>query len=473
METPKKDIQGISLSELNQRVKQSLKSNFSEVFWLVAEISELKVNAAGHCYLELIEKDRLSDKIIAKARGNIWAFTFRLLKPYFETTARTSLTAGLKVFIAVQVEFHEVYGYSLNITDIDPTYTLGDMARQRAETIERLKAEGVYGMNRSLELPLVPQQIAVISSATAAGYGDFRKHMLHNEQGLRFSLELFPSFMQGDEAVDSIISSLERIYACNRQFDAVIIIRGGGSQSDLSCFDNYWLASHVAQFPLPVLTGIGHEQDESVVDLVAHRSFKTPTAVADFLIARARDVYDYFIELESQFASGLNQVLSDKKSELQQLAANLTPVTREALQKRDREILSVGMNLRNAWFRVYSGKNNYLGRLEAKSSKVYTQLLHDATRAGDMLQRRLSIACRNFAKQQQQSLEKNKKLLDSLDPVHVLKRGFSITFRDGRLLRDPHAVSEGDLIETHLSTGKIRSRVTYNSGKEEDSRREK
>jgi exodeoxyribonuclease VII large subunit len=228
----------------------------------VAEISELNMNRSGHCYLELIEKDSLSDKIIAKSRATIWAFTFRTLKAYFETTTGETLRGGLKVLLKASIEFHEVFGFSLNIQDIDPQYTLGDLARKKAQIIQQLTSEGVLDMNKGLPFPLVPQRIAVISSETAAGYGDFLNQLETNSFGYCFFTELFPAIMQGDKASESIILALEHVYSHIDEFDLVAIMRGGGSKSDLNCFDDYELAYFITQFPLPILTGIGHERDD-------------------------------------------------------------------------------------------------------------------------------------------------------------------------------------------------------------------
>jgi len=258
----------LSLSELNSLVKEALQLAFPEQLWVVAEIGELKVNRTGHCYIELVEKDNITNEISARARATIWSWQFRFIQPYFETTTGQALTAGLKVLISVSVEFHEVFGYSLNIKDIDPNYTLGDMARRRAEIIRKLEDEGIIDMNKEIPLPEIPSRIAIISSPTAAGYEDFMNQLANNEAGYKFYTRLFPSTMQGTDAPKSIIAALNSIFEIETMFDVVVIIRGGGSQMDLNCFDDYDLAVNISQFPLPVLTGIGHEKDESIADLV-------------------------------------------------------------------------------------------------------------------------------------------------------------------------------------------------------------
>ena len=290
----------LTLFELNGLIKGSIKQAFPDAFWMVAEISELKVNSNGHCYLELVEKDTESETMKARARATIWSSVFRMIRPYFETTVRTALSPGLKIMVKASVEFHELYGLSLNITDIEPAYTLGEMAKQKQDVIDRLIREGVFDLNKQQELPRLPRKIAVISSRTAAGYGDFHDQLLHNPYGYKFYVRLFPAIMQGEEAEESIVTAMEKVFRYEDFFDALVIIRGGGSQSDLSCFNGYWLASNIAQFSLPVLTGIGHEQDETVADMVAHTRLKTPTAVAEFLLAKFQEEDSFLFELSGR-----------------------------------------------------------------------------------------------------------------------------------------------------------------------------
>ena len=285
METNGDDKTIFTLSELTGAVRDTLEATFPETYWVRAETSDVRVNAAsGHCYLEFIEKNPKTNQLVAKARGSIWAKVFRMLKPYFEMETGQTFTSGLKVLVKVTIEFHELYGFSLNVVDIDPTYTIGDMARKRQEIIRQLQADGVFTLNKELTFPDFPTRIAVITSPTAAGYEDFLNQLLHNQAGYPFYPKLFPALMQGEKTEESVIAALERIDACREYFDVVVIIRGGGATSDLNSFDSYLLAAHCAQFPLPIITGIGHERDDTIVDLVAHTRLKTPTAVAAFLI---------------------------------------------------------------------------------------------------------------------------------------------------------------------------------------------
>ncbi len=276
----------IGLLALQEQVKRHLEDHFFESVWLQAEISELKQNPSGHCYLTLVEKDPGSNALLARASAVVWASTWRMVKPYFEAQTGRSLAPGLSVLVRVQVSYSVLYGLSLVIYDIDPSFTVGELELARQRTIARLEAEGMFDMNAQLSLPLLPRRLAVVSSPTAAGWRDFRRQLEGNEYGFRFWLQLFPAVMQGDAAPESIIGALDQIAAEADSFDAVLILRGGGGAMDLVCFDDYELAVNVAQFPLPVLTGIGHDHDFHIVDMVAHTHVKTPTALADWLLDR-------------------------------------------------------------------------------------------------------------------------------------------------------------------------------------------
>ncbi|MBN2636426.1 MAG: exodeoxyribonuclease VII large subunit, partial [Prolixibacteraceae bacterium] len=330
----------LTLSELNGQIKDAITGAFPSTVWVVAEISEIKENRSGHCYLELIEKE--GNDIIARARAMIWSYTYRMIKPYFETTTGQFFTQGIKIMVQVLVEFHPSFGLSLNIKDIDPVYTVGDMALQRKEIISRLQNEGVFNMNRELQLPLVPQKIAVISSATAAGYQDFMNQLETNEFGFRFYVKLFQAVMQGVEAVPSIIRALEKIYNYDDFFDAVVIIRGGGATADLSSFDNYDLAFHITQFPLPVITGIGHEKDDTIIDLVAHTRMKTPTAVAEFLINGVERFYEKLLQLESEVVSLAREQIESKQDHLEDLANELQQQVLSFIHDKDRQLIKTG-----------------------------------------------------------------------------------------------------------------------------------
>ena len=309
-------------------------------YWVAAEISELKVNYSGHCYLELVEKGGANHIPKAKANAVIWRNTYAMLEPYFRQLTGQVLAAGLQVLVKVVVSYHELYGLSLQITDIDPAYTLGDMERQRQETVARLQADGVFEMNRELELPVVIQRLAVVSSRNAAGYQDFCNEL--SDSPYRFEVTLFDAFMQGAGAEDSIIEALGAVADRADDFDAVVVIRGGGSQSDLGCFDSYRLCSHIAQFPLPVIAGIGHDKDQSVADLVAAVSVKTPTAVAVYLKEEA-GAFDGWLEERLDELSGAALTLLDNSTELLQTQRQQLAWLGDRVAARDpRRMLEMG-----------------------------------------------------------------------------------------------------------------------------------
>lgn len=318
----------ISLLQLLETVRDSLQESFYECVWVRAEISELKQNRSGHCYLTLVEKDRDSDLLLAKVPAIVWAATYRTLKPYFFSATGSDLAVGMNVLVKVQVQYSEMYGLSLIIYDIDPSFTVGGLELARKKTIERLKADGMFDMNSTLELPVLPRRLAVITSETAAGYRDFMRQLHENEYGFSFSTELFPAVMQGTDAPASIIGALDAVLERAGDFDAVLVLRGGGGAMDLVCFDDYDLAANVAQFPLPVLTGIGHDHDYHVIDMVANISVKTPTALADFIV----DMFAQEGYRVDSIAQRLHLALKGKFSREEALVDNRVTAMRQAVQ---------------------------------------------------------------------------------------------------------------------------------------------
>lgn len=336
----------LSLSQLCAGISDSISADFSETVWVRAEISELGIRN-GHCYMELIEKDEFSNRIVAKMRAVCWANIFAMLKPYFEQETGQALHAGLQVLVSVLVEFHPAYGLQLNINDINPTYTIGDMARRRLEVIAQLQADGVMDMNKQLPFPTLPQRLAVISSETAAGYGDFCHQLQQNPYGFAFRTELFAAIMQGENAEASIIHALEQIFSRTEDFDAVVIIRGGGATTDLSCFDRYELALNCAQFPLPVVTGIGHLRDVSVLDMVAHTSLKTPTATAEFFINCMIRQADTIAQLKQRLLQTIGNLSDRQQRHIDMLAMRFTAANERwlARQRNKLELLQKTIEL--------------------------------------------------------------------------------------------------------------------------------
>lgn len=328
----------LTLLDLQEKIKRGIEGAVPGAVWVTAEIGELNNHYSGHCYLDLIDYKEGGRGVAAKARGVIWSNVWRMLKPYFETTSGVRLEKGLHVLLKAQVSFSPVYGLSLNILDIDPSFTVGELELRRQKTIERLKGDGCMEMNPSLQLPALPRRIAVVSAETAAGYRDFMKQLHQNENGFRFCTELFAAQMQGDDAPQSIVSALERIAERSDEFDVAIIIRGGGAAMDLVCYDDYNLALNIAQFPLPVITGIGHDHDFHIADMVAHTWLKTPTAVADFFVGLFVEQEQYIMYLFQRISLTLTQKISAERQKLALLhnsmvqgAANLVSNGRRSL----------------------------------------------------------------------------------------------------------------------------------------------
>lgn len=451
--------QNISLSELNQRIKGIIQDNFFENVWIVAEIGEIKFNRNGHAYLELIEKDADSDKIIAKASANIWSYTLRMLKPYFETTTKQELEAGLKIMVAVSIEFHELYGFSLNIRDIDPTYTLGDIERRRLEVIRRLEEDGILEMNKGLEISLGSQKIAIISSNTAAGYEDFMKQLENNPYGYHFYTKLFPAMMQGEKTETTIIQALEHIYEYEDFFDLVVIIRGGGSRSDLMSFDNYNLAYYITQFPIPVIAGIGHDKDVSIVDLVCHTSLKTPTAVAEFLISELAD----FEQTLNDYLDGLNSYTEERlhteNERIKSLSERLVPVIQERLNRENKRLelagQKIGLLSRSMVNECHQSLEHWQNEVVNKSHSNIKMKKKDLNR---MIEK-LSYRVKQNISAQAKKLEYSESSINHFNPENVLKKGYSITKLNGKVLTESTKATENDEIETILHRGTLKSKV--------------
>lgn len=410
-------MEALSLYELNALVRRALEQCLPGECWVQAELSDVRTNSTGHCYLEFVQKDPRSNSLIAKARGVVWANVFRLLRPYFEEATGQAFVSGIKVLVQVSVSFHELYGYSLTVQDIDPTYTLGDMARRRKEILKQLEEEGVLTLNKELDTPRLPQRIAVISSPTAAGYGDFCHQLENNPRGFYFYTELFPALMQGDRVEESVLSALDRVNARLTEFDAVVIIRGGGATSDLSGFDTYLLAAACAQFSLPIITGIGHERDDTVLDSVAHTRVKTPTAAAEFLITCMDDAADELETLAARLHSGVRQLLQSEQQKLSACKNRIPSAAYRRLSQGRLALLTARKDIAQA---VTASLSRHRHRLE-------------------LLQQRLTDA----------------------SPEKLLARGYSITLKDGKVVKDAAELRGNDKITTRFFTGEVTSIVTH------------
>jgi exodeoxyribonuclease VII large subunit len=449
----------ISLQELNLIIKKGVRELFPNSFWIIAEISELNVNQSGHCYLELIEKAAETEQITAKAKATIWSYTFRMLKPYFESTTHQRFTNGIKVMLSVSIDFHELYGFSLNVKDIEPNYTLGDLSRKKQQIIQQLQDEGVFHLNKELEFPIVPQKIAVISSETAAGYGDFIKQLTQNRFHYKYYIKLFNAYMQGDEAEKSITSALDQIFEFPEPFDVVVIIRGGGSQSDLNCFNSYWLCYHITQFPIPVITGIGHDRDQTIADMVAHTSVKTPTAVAEFIIENTTTFESHLLELQQNISDIVNDKLELLHDQLNDISTNLTSFVKLTLVSKKSALEKYNAILSNQLKSKFRVQKNKLQNLQERFiPSVYRslnaqnkQLVYWQTGIKNRLKSSMSSECRkleNFTTRSQ-----------LLNPVNILKKGYTLTYKDGLLIKSSSQLKPGDTLTSKWIDGTAQSSV--------------
>ena len=408
-------MEAISLYELNRCIRQSLHEALPEAYWVQAELSEVREAYNGHCYIELVQKAEKGNTLLAKARGTIWVNIYKILKPYFERETGQRFAAGIKVLLQVTVDYHELYGLSLTVQDIDPTYTLGDMARRRREILQQLETEGVLDLNKELSMPLLPQRVAVISAAGAAGYGDFCDQLMSNPYGFVFYPQLFPAVMQGDRVEDTVIAALDRIAADRDGWDVVVIIRGGGATSDLSGFDTYALAVNCAQFPLPVITGIGHERDDTVLDMVAHTRVKTPTAAAEYLIA----------------------CLVDAATALEELVHGLTAGVTGQMHKEEKRL------------------NRLVERLPSLLTLVNTRQQH---RMGRLDSRLRTAVCKNLM-EHVHKLELLEKVVEGASPARVLERGYTITRCNGKVVYGAASLAQGAVLTTEFADGEVHSKV--------------
>jgi exodeoxyribonuclease VII large subunit len=404
----------LTLLELNGLVRNAIEMSLPDEYWVEAELSECREHG-GHCYMELIEKDDSTNTPVARASAKCWRQTWQMLRPHFERATGQPLRAGMKVLLHVYAQYHEAYGFSWIVSDIDPTYTIGDMARKRQEIIRQLKEEGIFDMQRELCIPLFAQRIAVISAPNAAGYGDFCRHLEDNDYGFHFDVTLFPAIMQGEQVEQSIIAALNSVYQCINTIDVVVIIRGGGATADLSGFDTLALAENVAQFPLPIITGIGHDRDESILDMVSHLRVKTPTAAAAFLVDNLKHVLER-IERAETF---IDHYVTDHIRQQQQRISHLATL-----------IPTLAM-----------------------------RTLIDGRHRIELLENRLPVAIRRRLTDQQHLLERITLQLQGFDPRLLLARGYSITIKDGHAVRDPQQLHPGDEIETRVEKGTIISTV--------------
>ena len=440
----------LTLYELNSLVRETIELELNHEYWVEAEISEAR-EVRGHCYLQLVQYDdggaangndsrnRFTQRRtpVAQAAAKCWQSSWQLIRPHFERVTGQQLHAGMKVLLKVYAQFHETYGFSWIITDIDPTYTMGDMARKRQEIIRTLKEEGVFDLNKELALPMFAQRIAVVSSENAAGYGDFVNQLEQNEYGFQFQTRLFPAVMQGEQVETSIIAALDRINQHVDDFDCVVIIRGGGATADLSGFDTLALAENVSNFPLPVITGIGHERDESILDMISHTRVKTPTAAAAFLVSHLKEVYDRLVTAQQVIISTVRNRMEVEKMRMARLAAHLPALFSLVRTRQEAHLTHLEQQLLNMIRRQIDMGRNKVERQEEQLSRCCERKMLKEHHRMELLSRRM----------------------EAVDPKRLLQRGYSITLYHGRSVRDVHQLSPGDEIETRLENGTLVSVV--------------
>lgn len=427
----------LTLLELNMLVRRTVETALDESYWVVAELLDVR-ESNGHCYMELVQKNAMGNTPVARAQARCWRQTWALARPYFERATGEPLHAGLKVRLLVHAQFHEAYGFSWIIDDIDPTYTLGDMQRRRMEIVNALKAEGVFDLNKELPLPLFTQRVAVISSATAAGYGDFCNQLADNEYGFAFTTRLFPAVMQGEQVERSVIAALDRINEMADEWDCVVIIRGGGATSDMSGFDTLALAENVANFPLPVITGIGHDRDESVLDMVSHTRVKTPTAAAALLISRLKATADRIDRCGEAIVRTVGGIMERERLRMERLADRIPALFAVVRTRQEARLDIIAGRLSTATRRTMDGNLHHIYMMAERMRTATRHTMDDCRHRMDMMEQRAK----------------------ALDPTLLLKRGYCITLVGGHAVRDAAQLKEGDEIVTRLEKGEVRSAVT-------------
>ena len=432
---PSPNMKSLTLYELNALVRETLELSMPNEYWVQAELAEVR-ERSGHCYMELVQMSP-AKQLVAKASARCWRNTWQLLRPHFERLTGQSLHAGMNVMLQVYPQFHEAYGFSWIVSDINPEFTMGDMARKRQEIISQLKEEGVFDLQKELTIPLFAQRIAVISSETAAGYGDFCNQLTDNAYGFQFHTELFPAVMQGEQVEPSVIAALDRINERISDFDVVVIIRGGGATTDLSGFDTLLLAENVANFPLPIITGIGHDRDESVLDMISHTRVKTPTAAAAFLIDHLAQLYERIEDSRSALVNYVKRRMEMEQMRLQRLSSTL-PVLFSLVKTRG---------------------NARLERLQTNLLAAMQQRIRDSRNSLSMLNSQISILNSQLIMRHRHRLQLIEEKVKNLDPALMLKRGYSITMKDGKVVRDANQLKAGDEIETRLEKGTVKSIV--------------
>lgn len=429
-------LESISLLEYNARIKRLMVSPEVQRCWVTAELSDVAVRG-GHCYMELVQKDESNTRILAKSRAVIWANVFARLKYEFESITGMTLSSGIKLMVEVTANFHEQYGLSLVISNINPDYTMGGIALKRREIIRRLTEDGIINMNKELPWNDVPQRIAIVSAEGAAGYGDFMNQLENNPLGLQFYTKLFPAVMQGERTVPTIMSALDKINDNAHLFDCVVLIRGGGATSELHCFDDYNLAAYIAQFPIPVIVGIGHERDVTVLDEVAAMRVKTPTAAAEWLISLGETALAHIGELSNAVVTLVRNYMSHAGEQLAYYGSTVPLIARNVLDTADMQLKHFTQSIPVSVKNHISASKTQLGFLFQTMKQSGEQRLLRERMLLEAMEEKVSI----------------------LSPQNTLKRGYSLTLKDGKAVTKVQDLSQGDVITTLLADGTVKSIV--------------
>jgi len=463
------EIKYQKLSELTASLQRFISGSFNDSYWLVAELA--KVNfypQSGHCYPDLVEKE--NGKVKAQMRAIIWADTYRRISLKFRQITNEELKEGLTILFKAQLSFHPIYGLSLNISDIEPSFTLGEMAREKQKTIQKLTQEGILNRNKMLQFPDLPKRIAIISVKTSKGYQDFMSILDNNEWKYKFYHVLFPALLQGDKAVESLSKQLEDIESCKDHFDLLVILRGGGGEVGLSCYDHYKLAKKIALFPLPVLTGIGHSANETVTEMVASKNAITPTAAAYFLIQKFHNISVRLQEIEELLLHDIPSGMMDESKRLRTMADLLLTQTMKILQDEKIGLLALSHKYQSGAMKYLRNEfDRNAANLSAIKYKIPEIVRFHSAKLDFLFKETASTTKRNFLRFEQQLTNLTEKI-KLLDPMNVLKRGYSISYYEGKVLKDISGLKKGDILETALYNGKIESKIEKieNDGKEDD-----
>lgn len=452
------DSAHISLSLLNKLIREVVEDNFLDDVWIVAEISDVKSASSGHCYLELVEKK--NDKIIARIKANIWSFQYQKIASEFYSVTGKQLEKGMQILLLVGVSFHELYGISLVVKNINPTFTLGELERKRKEIIARLDREGLMQLNKNLELELVPKRIAVISSENAAGYEDFVNQIKSNAKGYCLEITLFQAVMQGDKTESSFLSALATIQAQLQNFDSLAIIRGGGASLDLAAFDSYNLAKAIAEFPLPVVSGIGHERDFTVVDYVVHTRLKTPTAVAEFYLQQFEEFEEYVVGLKEALVYLTRDLLSKEKNKSQKYRSNFALLCHSYVKTKDEKINRLGTQLNSSTNYLLSKSNRQIIQFKKEIGSLPKYTIKEQKQSLNRKLESIKSGVARLLENQEKELKSLQQSVKLMDPINVLNRGYALVYnKDQKIIKSTKELSINESLTLQLKDGKVKGKI--------------